>query len=70
MLLIDPFRYGAFAVSKYNINVLWTIPNEMMGSMVVFITVLGIARAQTWYVISNIKISSIKPLCALFSLEA
>lgn len=50
--LIDPFRYGAFAVSRYNINILWTIPNEWMGSMVVFVTVLGIARSKTWAKIS------------------
>jgi hypothetical protein len=63
IMLIDPFRYGDFAVSRYNINILWTskfhpqasrliwripVPQEWMGSMVVFATVLGIARTNTW----------------------
>lgn len=46
--LCDPFRYGVVTASRYNINVLWTIPLEWMGSMLVFTTVLGIARTKTW----------------------
>ncbi|TVY84719.1 hypothetical protein LSUE1_G003028 [Lachnellula suecica] len=46
--LCDPMRYGAAFSSTYNINNLWTIPVEWMGSMVVFVTVLGIANMRTW----------------------
>ncbi|KAE8441532.1 hypothetical protein EG329_004878 [Mollisiaceae sp. DMI_Dod_QoI] len=54
--LCDPFRYGSYSNSKYNINNLWTIPVEWMGSMLVFATVLGISRCKTWAKIGSILI--------------
>lgn len=43
--MVDPFRFGAIEWPKYNI-VLWTMQVEYMGSMLVFVTVLGIALAR------------------------
>jgi len=56
MSIINPFRFahspGTSVTSRYNIGVLWTIPLEWMGSMLVFIVVLGISKAKTWVKIS------------------
>jgi hypothetical protein len=46
--LCDPFLYGRPALSRYNVGILWTIPVEWMGSMLVFAVVLGISRTRTW----------------------
>lgn len=52
---MDPFRYGEAALSRYNINILWTIPTELMGSFLVFITVLGLARCKPWVKIATLS---------------
>ncbi|KAF8861179.1 hypothetical protein BDZ45DRAFT_587184, partial [Acephala macrosclerotiorum] len=54
--LCDPFRYGTYSNSKYNINNLWTIPVEWMGSMLVFATVLGISRCKTWVKVGSLLV--------------
>ena len=49
----DPFAGGAIPgirASGYNAGmILWTIPIEYLGSLVVFVTVLGLAWARTWF---------------------
>lgn len=54
--LVDPFRYGMVYSSRYNIGVLGTIQIEFMGSMVVFLTVLGIACTRTFVKIGVLAI--------------
>jgi peptidoglycan/LPS O-acetylase OafA/YrhL len=65
--MTNPFLFGHITVSRYNIGVLWTIPIEWYvitsislihahkiraGSMITFVTVLGIARTKTWVKLS------------------
>ena len=57
--LVDPFRFGDVRFPKYNYP-LWTMPVEYMGSMIVFIVVMGTSLVRpifrtlllvflTWY---------------------
>lgn len=56
----DPFLFGVIAngpTRRYNAGlVLWTIPGEWLGSMVVFLVVLGLAwtssRARLWIILA------------------
>jgi peptidoglycan/LPS O-acetylase OafA/YrhL len=52
----DPFRGGGvpgLQSAGYNAGmILWTIPSEFLGSIVVFVVVLGIAWTRTWLKLS------------------